>query len=259
MSDINAILTIAYRDFLKLIRDKQRMIFSLIFPLIFVAALGGSLNANLAQDVGYNLLTFVFIGIIGQTLFQTTASGVISLIEDRENDFSQEIFVSPISRYSIITGKVLGESLVGLVQLISIIIMGFVIGVPIILPNLLMILPFCLLVCLLGGSFGIFVLSNLSSQRSANQVFPFIMFPQFFLSGVFTPIKNLPIVLFILSRISPMTYAVDLVRGIYYKGMPEYSKVVLHPAVFNILVLVAMVTVFISVGTYFFIKNERNR
>ncbi len=43
-----------------------------------------------------------------------------------------------------------------------------------------------------GGAFGLLVLSNLGSQRAANQIFPFVMLPQFFLAGVFNPINNLP-------------------------------------------------------------------
>ena len=48
--------------------------------------------------------------------FNRQRMGVVSLIEDRENDFSQEIFVSPISRYSIIIGKMGGESMVAIAQ-----------------------------------------------------------------------------------------------------------------------------------------------
>ena len=36
----------------------------------------------------------------------------MSLIEDRENDFTQELFIAPISRYAIVFGKILGEALV---------------------------------------------------------------------------------------------------------------------------------------------------
>lgn len=92
--EVNAIFTIAYRDFTKLLRDRSRMLFSLIFPIIFIGVLGGSLQSNLSASAGYNFLSFIFAGVLGQTLFQSTGSGVISLIEDRENDFSQEIFVS---------------------------------------------------------------------------------------------------------------------------------------------------------------------
>ncbi len=259
MKNVNAILTIAYRDFIKFLRDRSRIIATFIFPFIFVGVLGGSLQSNLAQEAGYNFLVFIFAGVLGQTLFQSTASGVISLIEDRENDFSQEIFVSPISRYSIILGKILGESSVALVQLIGIIVFGVIMQIPLDPLQLIKLTPFFLVVCLLGGSFGVFVLSNLSSQRTANQIFPFLMFPQFFLAGVFSPIKALPPVLLVLSRISPMTYGVDLLRSVYYAGKPEYSKVVLFDTSFNLLIIGIFTTIFIIGGTFLFIRNERNR
>jgi len=259
MREVNAIATIAYRDFTRLLRDRARIISTFIFPVIFIGVLGGSLQSNLSDEAGYNFLTFIFAGVLGQTLFQSTASGIISLIEDRENDFSQEIFVSPISRYSIIFGKILGESLVALTQLVGIIIFGLIIGVTMTVAQVITLIPFFLIVCLLGGAFGIFVLSNLSSQRSANQIFPFVMFPQFFLAGVFSPIKELPLPLMILSRISPMTYAVDLLRSVYYADSPVYDKVVLFNTPINLAVIGAMFTVFMIGGTYLFMRNERNR
>ena len=157
MREVHAIATIAYRDFTKMLRDRGRIVATFIFPIIFIGVLGGSLQSNLASEAGYNFLTFIFAGVLGQTLFQSTASGIISLIEDRENDFSQEIFVSPISRYSIIFGKILGESLVALTQLIGIILFGLIIGVSMTFAQLISLIPFFLIVCLLGGAVGVFV------------------------------------------------------------------------------------------------------
>lgn len=259
VQQINAIAALAFRDFTKLLRDRPRMVVSLVFPFIFIGALGGSLDANLSKITGYNLLVFVFTGVLAQTMFQSTASGLISLIEDRENDFSQEIFVSPISRYSIIIGKILGETMVSMAQGIGVVVLGLIIGVPLSLLILGKLFIASLIACLLGGAFGVLVMANLSSQRSANQIFPLLIFPQFVLAGVFNPIKELPIYLDVLSRISPMRYAVDLVRGIYYYGDPAYDKVVLASPLFNLTVIGVMFGVFLILGTYFFVKNEKNR
>lgn len=259
MNEINAILTIAFRDLIKFLRDRTRIIATFIFPFLFIAVLGSSLQAGFGPNIGYNFLIFTFTGVLGQTLFQSTASGIISLIEDRENDFSQEMFVSPISRYSIIIGKILGESSVALAQAVAIISFGVIIGVPLSLPQILSLIPAALIVCLFGGAFGVLVLANLGSQRSANQIFPFLIFPQFFLAGVFNPIHNLPTPLFILSRIAPMTYAVDLIRNVYYHGAPEYSQIVLMNLFLELLIIFIMILIFITVGTYLFVKNERNR
>ncbi len=128
--ELSGILAIAHRDLVKLLRDRTRLVADLAFPIIFIGVLGSSLQAGFGSGGDFNLLTFVFTGVLAQTLWQSAAMGVISLIEDRENDFSQEIFVSPISRYSIVLGKILGESLVALPQGIAIVFFGFVIGVP---------------------------------------------------------------------------------------------------------------------------------
>lgn len=255
----NAIATIAYRDFVKLLRDRGRLAATFIFPFLFIGVLGGSLQANLSGDIGYDFITFVFTGVLGQTLFQSTASGIISLVEDRANDFSQELFIAPVSRYVIIFGKLIGESLVALTQAIGIIIFGLIVGVHFNLASLTTLIPIAIIACLLGGSFGLLVLSNMTSERTANQIFPFVIFPQFFLAGVFNPIKKLPLLLDILSKISPMRYAVDLVRGIYYAGTPEYDKVVLESPLTNLAVIFAMFAIFFTVGTILFVRNERNR
>ena len=259
MRTINAIITIACRDVIKLLRDRTRIAFSLVFPAIFIGVLGTSLQANVGANLGYNFLEFVFIGVIAQTLFQSTAGGIISLVEDRQNDFAQEMFIAPISRYAILLGKILGETCVSLLQILGVLALGIVIGVPLDWAAMIRLIPFLFLVALFGGAFGVIVMSSLSDQKSANQIFPFLLFPQFFLAGVFNPIQNLPLPIFIASRISPMTYAVDLLRSIYYLGTPEYSKTVLYSPFLDTAVVVIVGTIFIVIGTFLFVRNERNK
>jgi ABC-2 type transport system permease protein len=132
-------------------------------------------------------------------------------------------------------------------------------GIPLDFFSLLRLLPFIFVVAFFGGAFGVFVMANIADQRAANQIFPFILFPQFFLAGVFNPIQQLPLPILIASRISPMTYAVDLLRSVYYFGKPEYEKTVLFNPVLNLSVVIGLGLIFLIVGTYLFVKNERNK
>ena len=259
MHELSAVLAIAHRDFVKLIRDRARLVSDFAFPLILIGVLGTSLQAGFGTPGGFNLLTFVFTGVFAQTIWQSAALGVISLIADREQDFSQEMFVSPISRYSIIFGKIIGESLVALPQALAILVFGYVIGVPLSLPVLLALVPLAFVVAIFGGAFGVLVLSNLKSQQTANQIFPFVMLPQFFLAGVFNPIDNLPWFLDILSRLAPMRYAIDLVRDVYYAAHPEPVSVALLDAPTNLGIMGAMFVLFMVAGTTLFVRSERNR
>lgn len=259
MYELNAIITIAYRDFIKFLRDRPRILISFVLPIMFVGILGGSLQANLAKDAGFNFLAFVFVGVLAQVLFQSTASGIISLVEDRDQDFSQAIFVAPVRRSSIIIGKILGEGAVSFAQAGGVIIFGIIMGVPLSLWQCVALLPAAALVSFLGGAFGMLVLANLGNQQRVRQIFPLVIFPQFFLAGVFNPIIHLPPVLFVLSRMAPLTYGVDLLRGIYYAGMPEATTLVLHSPLINLGIIAVLSGVFLTLGTVLFVRSERNR
>ncbi len=259
MKEIQAVMTIAYRDFTKLLRDKFRMAGSLVFPLIFVGVLGGGLNSSLAGRLPFAYMPFIFVGIFAQTMFQSAAAGVISLIQDRENDFSKELFVAPVSRYSIIFGKILGESLVAMTQGVGIILLGLLFGVPLTFAKLFMMIPLALLSAILGGAFGILIVASASEQRTANQFFPFLIFPQLFLSGVFSPVQDFPTILYYLSYLTPIRYVVDLMRSLYYAGTPEYDAVIANSPVFNIFIILLLLVTFLIAGTLLFIRKEKNR
>jgi len=259
MTNLNAILVIAYRDLLKLLRDRMRLVTSLIFPFIFIGILGGSLQASFGKTAGFDYLTFTFTGVLAQTLFSSAAQGVISLIDDRENDFTQEIFVSPVSRYSIVFGKILGETLVALVQGIGIIVFALVLGIPFSLQTIIAVVPVAIIACLFGGAFGMTILGSLNTRRAAENVFTFIMLPQYFLAGVFNPLQNLPWFLDLLSKLAPMRYAVDLMRDVFYAAQPSYDSVVLASPLVNLTIIAGEFALFLFVGTWMFVRRERNR
>ena len=76
---------------------------------------------------------------------------------------------------------------------------------------------------------------------------------------MFTPIQVLPWYLEVASRIAPLRYAVDFVRGVYYAGSPDYGQVVLQPPAANLAIIVPGFFLCLVIGTFFFVRSERNR
>jgi ABC-2 type transport system permease protein len=257
--ELSAVAVIAHRDFVKLLRDRVRLVSGLTFPLVLVLLLGPALQSGFGAPGGLDLTSFVFTGVLAQTLWQSSVMGLISLLADREEDFSQEIFVSPVSRYAIVAGKIIGEALVALPMGLGIVIVGVLIGVPWSPLVLLALIPVSVVVAIYGGAFGLLVLSNLSNQRQANQIFPFVMLPQFFLAGVFNPIHNLPLPLAILSALSPMRYVVELMRNVVYGLQPGVPAPEMTPLPVNAAVIAGSFVVFLVAGTILFVRSERNR
>ena len=259
MREVYAVVTLAYRDLMKLLRDPARLISSLMFPLLFILILGGSMQGSFGPRSSFDYLAFIFTGVFAQNLFQSSAMGVVSLIDDRENDFSQEVFVSPISRYSIILGKIIGETLVALTQAIGVLAFGFLAGVTFSFGQLLGLAWTGVVTCLFGAAFGVIILSNLNNRRTADQIFPYVMLPQFFLAGVFNPLRSLPWYLDFLSRISPMRYAVDLTRAVFYSGRVDSSYAVLQSTGYNLVLMTVLFLIFLFIGTFLFVRKEQNR
>jgi ABC-2 type transport system permease protein len=259
MNELNAIAAIAERDLMKFVRDRSRLVGTFVLPFLIMGLLGGTLQMNLGRAAGFNFVGFTFTGVLGMTIFQSTASGMAWLAEDRFNDFAQEIFVSPVSRYTIVLGKIIGESLVAIAQAAPLVLFAIVLRVSLTPEQIALMVPVAVIGCLLGGSFGLVSMAMINDQRAANQIFQFLILPQFFLAGVFNPIGILPWYLEVLSRISPMRYVVDLIRGVVYSGHPDYSKVVLLNPLANLMVMVAMFAVFMIVGTALFVRRETNR
>ena len=83
------------------------------------------------------------------------------------------------------------------------------------------------------------------------------MLPQYFVAGLFNPIGNLPLPLDILSKISPLRYAIDLTRDAYYSTTGE--RVQQFDALTNLAIIAALFVVFMVVGTFLFVRAERNR
>lgn len=133
---LSAVVMVAQRDLTKLRRDKLRLAVNLMFPIVVMVGLGNLLAPTLGRVSGLDTVTLAFSGVLAATMFQSSAAGMISLVEDRETDFARELFVAPVSRLGLVSGKVVGETLVALCQGAAIVVAAFAFGAAIGLDQL---------------------------------------------------------------------------------------------------------------------------
>ena len=257
--ELSALAVIAQRDVIKLLRDKPRLAVNLAFPVLLIAGLGSILQPMVGRVTGLNSVTLAFTGVLAASLFQSAAAGLISIVEDRETDFARELFVTPVSRLTLVAGKVAGETLVALSQ--GALIAGFAVafGVRMSPAQLAALLGPCLASCLLGGAFGLATIAALPSQRSAMQIFQFLIIPQYVLAGVLVPLRGVSGYLNVVSRAMPMRYVVDLTRAAFYARTPGYRLVVSGSPLLDAVVAGTLFVVFMVAGTAVFGYRERHR
>lgn len=217
---------IAQRDVTKLRRDRLRLAVNLMFPIVLMVGLGNLLAPTVGRVSGLGTVTLAFTGVLAATMFQSAAAGMISLVEDRDQDFARELFVAPVPRLALMSGKVLGETLVALGQGACIALAALLFGVSVGAGQLALMVGPCVACALLGASFGLATVAALPNQRSAMQIFQFLIVPQYVLSGVLVPLHGVAGWLDVLGWAMPMRYGVELTRAAYYAGTPGYREVV---------------------------------
>jgi ABC-2 type transport system permease protein len=259
LREINAVIAIAARDVTVLIKSPATLAMSLFMPLMMMGMLGGNLAQNMASGLDFDYSQFMFVGMMVNMLFMTVTMGITSIIQDRIVDFTQEMMVSPISRYSIILGKISGASVGAVVQLIGTIIIALVMGIHFSIGQLLSFLAISPLLCLAAGAFAMMIVGCIKAQNVANIIVMLIVMPQMFLSGAIIPVNHSSGILLVLSRAMPMTYCLDLARSVFYAGTPDYANVVLFNPAICTMGIVALSAFFFIFGTFFFAKSETSR
>lgn len=257
--DLNAVIAIAAREVMNFVRTPAQIIFVLFFPIIFLGVLGGNLQQNLGGSVGFNFMQFMFFGVVVSTLYQATFTSVIKLIEDRENDFTQVIFVAPISRYAMILGKIFGGTVTSFLSLLGLLLMGLLLQIPLSLANVGQVILMWPVISIAGGTLGILFISIVNDLRTADIGSFMIVIPQMFLAGIMTPVTNSTGFLGLLAHLMPMTYLADLLRNIAYAGQPEYSQIVLYSPLVDLAAIVGVSAAFLIAGTVLFTRSSQAR
>jgi ABC-2 type transport system permease protein len=257
--ELNAIMAIAARDVTRFIRTPQYLIESFIYPLVFMGLLGGSLSQNLGDGANFDLSQFMLYGAVVMMLYQSNMGSVISLLIERDNNFTQVLFVAPVSRYAIIMGKIIGGMITSLFALIGVFAVALVMEIPFTLSDVANVLLLAPVICIAGGALGIFFIGLITDPQAANQSGAIIVFAQVFLAGLLFPVSQSSGILKFLSHLMPMTYLGDLMRNVVFAGHPNYDEIVLYNPAVDLGITLGLAIVFIILGTALFVRSERTR
>ncbi|MDR1212975.1 MAG: ABC transporter permease [Propionibacteriaceae bacterium] len=257
--EANAALAVAARDVTSTLKNPGSMITALLMPVLIMGMIGGTLMQNMADGLGFDFGEFMLVGMVVNMLFMMTTMGMISLVDDSDDNYSAELLVAPVSRYAIVVGKILGSSFLALVSCGGVLAVGAVMGTTLALWQLLALLALAPLMCLSGGALAMIVMGVIKNNKTANVAVMLITMPQMFLAGVIIPISQSSGLLGALSRAMPMTYCVDLGRAVIYAGRPDYDAVVMFNPAVNLVGVAALTAVCLVVGTWLYARSEKHR
>jgi len=236
--------TIWYRDVLRFLRDRTRIITSLGQPLLFLFVFGGGLSPAMSGLGGgqIDFTSFLFPGIIAMAVLFTAIFSAVSIVWDREFGFLKEVLVAPVSRTAVALGKVAGGSTVAMFQGVIILLLAPLIGVHLSAAQIIVLIALMLLTAATMTSLGVLIAARMHSMEGFQMMMNFVLMPMFFLSGAFFPLQNVPLWMEWLARIDPMTYGVDPIRQVALRGnVPDIvlDMIRLYPIAVDVAILAA--------------------
>jgi ABC-2 type transport system permease protein len=163
---------------------------------------------------------YIVPGIIGVLLSVTMiVVASIALVRERERGTLEQLVVTPIGKTSLLLGKILPFLLVGYVQITVILLLGrLLFDVPIrgsVATLYVMALPFVMA----SLAIGLFVSTVVSTQAQAMQLGFLFLLPNILLSGFMFPREAMPEPAQWLGAALPLTYFLEVMRGILLKGV----------------------------------------
>lgn len=199
------------RNIKTFMRDRTRLIISLIIPFFFIYIFSSIFKTEYVD----NPTAFMLAGVVIVTVFQTSLSLATSTIDDVVSGFMKEVLVSPASRTQVAIGQLLSAATVATVQGFLILIIGLFTGLSFdrwFTP--LYVIAAMILVGLVFSGLGLFLASHVESASTFQVVQQAIVLPFTFLSGAYIPLSLLPKTLRFVSLFNPMTYTTAFFRTI---------------------------------------------
>ncbi len=163
---------------------------------------------------------FIVPGIIGVLLTITmTLITSTAIVRERELGTLEQLIVTPVGKSSIMLGKLVPSVVVGYVQMTVVLALGFLMfGIPM-EGDMLLLYGLALVFMMASLGVGLLISTLVRNQVQAMQLSFFFMLPSILLSGYIFPRAAMPVMAQWIGLLLPLTYFLDILRGIMLKGV----------------------------------------
>jgi ABC-2 type transport system permease protein len=201
----------------KLIHDPIELATRAVQPALWLLIFGQTFSRLHTIPTGsVPYLAFLAPGIVAQSALFISIFYGIQIIWDRDAGILSKLLVTPTPRSALIAGKSFAAGVRSIAQVIVIIVLSLLMGVSINL-NPLNILASMIIVVLGAAFFSCLSMTIAGIVRIRDRLMGIgqaITMPLFFASNALYPISVMPSWLQVLSRINPLSYEVDALRGL---------------------------------------------
>lgn len=251
------IATVCERELKHYFKDQSSLFMGITQPVIWLILMGfgmsGLANSNPASKEmlmgAANYITYIIPGILAMTAMYGGLYGGVSLLQDIRFGYINKMLSAPISRMSIVLGKILSVTIQTLLQLILIVCFSFCFGVEFninffgVLLVIIWAAMFCIMMCSISSILSV----KMKTHHAIYSLISFITVPLMFTSNAFFPNDSMPYAMKLISYLNPLSYVVNSIRNVVF---PTYLM-----SFWNEILLIVETVVLLFLAVYTFNKE----
>jgi ABC-2 type transport system permease protein len=202
------------RQLKRFFRSRFRIVAALSQPVVYLLAFGYGFGPIFQRAGQGNYIQFLVPGIVVMGL---TFGGLLSgmdVIWDRRFGFLKETLVAPVSRISIVIGRIAGGATLALFGGVMMIAISYLAGFRAAgIGALALGFVFMTLIAVLFMSFSSAAAATLEDFQAFQLLINYVIMPMFFLSGALFPLRLVTPTLRMIANFNPLAYGVDGLRS----------------------------------------------
>ena len=210
---------LAWREWVRFFRQRNRVIGALGQPILFWLLLGTGMHGAFRGEPGQDFMAYYLPGTVTLILLFTAIFATISIIEDRREGFLQSVLVAPVPRWTIAAGKIFGGGAIAWAQALVFLALAVAVGSIAWTWNLLPLLLLMAVAAVAMTALGVFFAWPMESTQGFHAIMNLVLMPLWLLSGAFFPVPMLsgdsPIgqtIMHWIMRLNPVTYVIGGMR-----------------------------------------------
>lgn len=182
----------------------------------------GAVNANIKVLYNPDLKTANYLvpGILAIIMHMMTILFTsVAIVRERETGTLEQLMVTPVRTTDLMLGKILPYAVIGMLNLLLVLgVMVWFFNIPITGGFWFLVLASMVFIMVSLG-IGLIISISCQTQTQAVQLTTAIFLPSLLLSGFVFPIEPMPFLIKLISFVLPMTYYLQIIRGVVNKGL----------------------------------------
>lgn len=162
---------------------------------------------------------FMIPGLLGVILqIITTFLTALAIVKEKEKGTLEQLMVTPIGQGGLLIGKLIPYAFIGIMQFTLVtLIMVLLFKVPI-HGSIILLFLLSMVFLFTSLSLGLLISTAAENHSQAIQLLQLVIIPSILLSGFIFPRENMPLIMNMIGYFIPLTYFLEILRGIILRG-----------------------------------------